>query len=195
MFHRFQVNSFGSLASFSAFPFEAAHHNLLRKCSRSVSPKQLTEVIGKRFLRDFYRKRVPRMNVNDFTFNGLLLKNCQNIPFVQPNHPFYPLGDSIVKSCKHFVFDSKNYHCHDENCNYLISGNCCNFVCYLEGENLKYGMLQSILFDMTNQSAVIGVEEFAFNYCDFASGSSDSAFKNCLNSLGITSFVSKLVLS
>ena len=65
-------------------------------------------------------------------------------------------------------------------------------MCYLEGENLKYGMLQSFLFDMTNQCAVIGVEEFEFNYCDFASGSSDSAFKNCLNSLGVPSFVSKI---
>ena len=33
-----------------------------------------------------------------------------------------------------------------------------------------------VFFYMTNQSAVIGVEEFVFNYCDFASGSSDRAF-------------------
>ena len=55
-----------------------------------------------------------------------------------------------------------------------------------------YGMLHSVLFDVTNQSAVIGIEDFEFNYCDFASDSSDSAFKNCLKSLGVTSFVSKI---
>ena len=180
---------------FSSFPFESAHHNLIRKTSKALSPLQLTEVVAKRFLRDFFRTRVPKIATNDLKFGSLVLISFKTVYYLEPEHPFFDAERSLIKTTKNFSFNKSNYHCYNESCSFKDTGSCPHFVKYcVEGQE-KFGMLTDIHFDISESSAVVSLQEFAYEHCDFANGVTNEDLRlaiNKFNELGPLSYIVRL---
>ena len=168
---------------FSSFAFESAHHNLIKKCSKSVSPLQLTETVSKRFLRDFFRARIAKIVTNDLTFSTLTLKNHKSVQTLQPGHPLFQSEKCMIKTAKNFVFENSNYHCHDDACPLRQTGCCNHFVKYSDGHQVKFGLLTSMHFDLSETKAVLSVLEFSFKPLDFTLQVTNDDVRKVLNSL------------
>ena len=136
----------------------------MRQSTKSVPPLQFTEVVAKRFIRDFYRKRVPKISPNDLTMSSLTLKNCKTVSSLPLDHPFAPLTNTVVvKTSKYFVFSKVNYSCHDENCKLSVSRSCCHFVKFVIGDAIKFGLLEKIHYNVAGSNAALTVLEFSYS--------------------------------
>ena len=165
----------------------------MRQSPKSVPPLQFTEVVAKRFLRDFYRKRVPKISPNDLTVSSLTLKNCKTVSSLPLDHPFSPLSNTtIVKTSKHFVFSNVNYSCHDENCELSVSRSCCHFVKFVIGDAIKFGLLEKIHYNVAGSNAALTVLEFSYGAYEFPKIVNKDIADN-LKKFGNQSFIVQLV--
>ena len=139
----------------------------MRQSPKSVPPLQFTEVVAKRFIRDFYSKRVPKISPNDLTMSSLTLKNCKTVSSLPMDHTFAPLTNTMVaKTSKYFVFSKVNYTCHDENwknCELSVSRSCCHFVKFVIGDAIKLSLLEKIHYNVAGSNAALTVLEFSYS--------------------------------
>ena len=140
----------------------------MRQSPKSVPPLQFTEVVVKRFVRDFYRKLVAKISPNDLTVSSLTLKNCKTVSSLPLDHPFAPLTNTmIVKTSKHFVFSNVNYSCHDENCELSVSRSCCHFVKFVIGNAIKFGLLEKNPYNVAGSNEALKVLDFSYGAYGF----------------------------
>lgn len=189
------MKRFGPLHGFSAFAFEAANHNLLRKSSKGTPTKFLTEVLSKRFLRDFYTRKGKNISVGEFVCGELKLRGLREINGVPVGHPLDDgVNYGLLKCAQSLRFKGKSLYCHASNCNFVASRNCFHFLSYAKDGEERVGRLNGIIFREYSADVVLTVLRYETRNVCLSMKSGDPVLEKALRRIdSLPCIVSEIV--
>ena len=132
-------------------PFESANYHLKRAIGPNTSSRKATMLAVRRHQRRFFNN-IPWEPVASVSIGGLTLKNEKEIA-VKKGESF-----DVLLTAQSFTWNSNNFYCHNDRCNWLTTGSCVHVLLYKDDGVDTLGQLDAIHVDVPQRSASVQIK-------------------------------------